>query len=178
MHRDISQFTWKPFSNGFYTGPLVEASFFFDRNSDRCSCKISLLSASLTDSKNWKITKQQCIFNKVDSVFCQWSTPRSLLYHNTLSHRLRTPREEIAFTAPPKIQSQSQIFRFSVSIFCLPHRPKISDFFDLCLHWVSIVRDLSSLLRKVYVFWFSLNRIWLASKMGCIFSKNLLKKFF
>ena len=26
------------------------------------------------------------------------------------------------------------------SIFCLPHRPKISDFFDVCLHWVSVVR--------------------------------------
>ena len=26
------------------------------------------------------------------------------------------------------------------SIFCLPHRPKISGFFDLCIHWVSVVR--------------------------------------
>ena len=25
------------------------------------------------------------------------------------------------------------------SIFCLPHQPKISDFFDLFLHWVSVV---------------------------------------
>ena len=55
-------------------------------------------------------------------------------------HGLRTPRKEIAFTAPPKIQSQSQIFRCSWSIFSLPHRPKFSDFFDLCLHWVSVVR--------------------------------------
>ena len=29
-----------------------------------------------------------------------------------LDHGLRTPREEIAFTARPKIQSQSQIFRY------------------------------------------------------------------
>ena len=43
--------------------------------------------------------------------------------------------------ARPKIQSQSQIFRYGRSIFCLPHRPKFPDFFDLCLHWVSIVRD-------------------------------------
>ena len=55
-------------------------------------------------------------------------------------HKLRTPREEIAFTAWLKIQSQSQIFRYSQSIFCLPHQPNISDIFDLGLHWVSVVR--------------------------------------
>ena len=43
------------------------------------------------------------------------------------SHVLQTPREEIAFTAQPKIQSQSQIFRCGRSIFCLPHRPNFSD---------------------------------------------------
>ena len=42
-------------------------------------------------------------------------------------------------TAQPKIKSQSQIFRYGRSIFCLSHRHKFSDFFDLCLHWVSIV---------------------------------------
>ena len=59
----------------------------------------------------------------------------------TYRHGLRTPREEIAFTARPKIHSHSQIFRYGRSMFCLPHRPKFSDFFDLCLHWVSVVRD-------------------------------------
>ena len=39
----------------------------------------------------------------------------------------------------PKIQSQSQIFRYGQSIFCLPHRPNFSYVFDLCLHWVSVV---------------------------------------
>ena len=34
----------------------------------------------------------------------------------------------------------SQIFRYGRSIFCLPHRPNFSDIFDLCLHWVSVVR--------------------------------------
>ena len=58
-----------------------------------------------------------------------------------LLHGLRTPREEIAFTARPKIQSQSQVFRYSQSISCLPHRPNFSDIFDLCLHWVSVVRE-------------------------------------
>ena len=43
-------------------------------------------------------------------------------------------------TARPKINSHSQIFRYNRSIFCLPHRPKCSDFFDLYLHWVSVVR--------------------------------------
>ena len=55
-------------------------------------------------------------------------------------HGLRTPREEIAFTAKPKIKSQFQIFRYGRNIFCLPHWYKISDLFDLCLHWVSVVR--------------------------------------
>jgi hypothetical protein len=55
-------------------------------------------------------------------------------------HGLRTPREEMAFTARPKIQSQSQIFRYGRSIFCLPHRPNFSDIFDLFHHWVSVVR--------------------------------------
>ena len=55
-------------------------------------------------------------------------------------HGLRTPREENAFTARPKIHSHSQIFRYGRSIFCLPHRPNFSDIFDLYLHWVSVVR--------------------------------------
>ena len=59
---------------------------------------------------------------------------------HSCAHRLRTPGEEIAFTARPKIYSHSQIFRYGRSIFCLPHRPKFSDFFDFCLHWVSVVR--------------------------------------
>ena len=58
----------------------------------------------------------------------------------TFGHGLRPPREEIAFTARPKIHSHLQIFRYSQSIFCLPHRPNFSDIFDLCLHWVSVVR--------------------------------------
>ena len=55
-------------------------------------------------------------------------------------HGLRTPREEIVFTARPKTQSQSQIFRYGGRLFCLPHRPNFSDISDLCLHWVSVVR--------------------------------------
>ena len=56
-------------------------------------------------------------------------------------HVLQMPSEEIVFTAQPKIKSQSQIFRYGRSIFCLPHQPKFSDFFDLCLHWESVVRE-------------------------------------
>ena len=40
----------------------------------------------------------------------------------------------------PSLHSHSQIFRYGRSIFCLPHQPKFSDIFDLCLHWVSVVR--------------------------------------
>ena len=60
-------------------------------------------------------------------------------------HGLRTHGEEIAFSARPKIHFHSQIFRYGQSLFCLPHRPKFSDFFDLCLHWVSVVRVLAHL---------------------------------
>ena len=59
------------------------------------------------------------------------------LHADADAHGLRTPREEIAFTVRPKIQSQSQIFRYGRNIFCLPQRPS---FLDLCLHWVSVVR--------------------------------------
>ena len=61
---------------------------------------------------------------------------------NACDHGLRTPREKIASTARPKIHSHSQIFKYGQSIFCLPHRPKFSDFFfDFCLHWVAVVRE-------------------------------------
>ena len=77
--------------------------------------------------------------------FLTWGKVEKILSSNnmfsyTVSHGLRTPREDIAFTARPKIQSQSQIFRYGGSIFCLPHRPNFSDIFYLCLHWVSVVR--------------------------------------
>jgi hypothetical protein len=66
----------------------------------------------------------------------------SLFTFEHIYHGLRTPREEKAFTARLKIQSQSQIFRYGRSIFCLPHQLNFSDIFDLCLHWVSVVRDI------------------------------------
>ena len=72
------------------------------------------------------------------ALFCSNSSNRHPIHYG---HGLRTPSEEIAFTAQPKIKSQSQIFRYGRSKFCLPQRPKFSDFFDLCLHWVSVVRD-------------------------------------
>ena len=42
--------------------------------------------------------------------------PRGAPYYMNM-HGLRTPREEIAFTARPKIHSHSQIFRYGRSIF-------------------------------------------------------------
>ena len=78
------------------------------------------------------------------AVFCVISYCRYFMYFfkfssaaGALAHGLQTPREDIAFTARPKIQSQSQIFRYGQSIFCLLHRPNFSDIFDL---WVSVVR--------------------------------------
>ena len=67
----------------------------------------------------------------------------------TYRHGLRTPREEIAFTtAWPKIQSHSQILRYGRGIFCLSHRPNFSDSFNLCLHWVSVVRAYRQCVQK------------------------------
>ena len=62
-----------------------------------------------------------------------------LLFLNGHKHGLRMPGEEIVFTAWPKMNSHSQIFRYGRSLYCLPHQSKFSDFFDLCLHWVSVV---------------------------------------
>ena len=41
------------------------------------------------------------------------------------------------------------IDRYNRGIFCLPHWPNISDFFDLCLHWVSVVRGPSQCATSV-----------------------------
>ena len=80
------------------------------------------------------LTDSYIIFTlKMESVY------RNIIFD--CKHGLRTPREEKAFTARPKLHSHSQIFRYGGSIFCLPHRPNFSDIFDLCLHWVSVVRD-------------------------------------
>ena len=58
-------------------------------------------------------------------------------------HGLRTSDEEIAFTARPKINSHSQIFRYGRKHILPATSAQIfSDFFDLCLYWVSVVRAL------------------------------------
>ena len=76
---------------------------------------------------------------KTQAVFIVPSGGKLLLLH--YNHGLRTPREEISFTTRPKIHYHSQIFRYGRCIFCLQHRPNFSDIFDLCLYWVSVVRD-------------------------------------
>ena len=79
------------------------------------------------------------MFNYFNALSCRYV----LSHLDECSHGLQTPSEEIVLPARPKIKSQSQIFRYNRSIFCLPHRPKFSDIFDLCLHWVSVVRECS-----------------------------------
>ena len=86
--------------------------------------------------------------------YCNWLFHKFHHDVNNFLHGLRTPREEIAFTARPKFHSQ--IFRYCRSIFCLPHRPNFSDIFDLCLHLVSVVRasvPLKISLEKNLNFW-------------------------
>ena len=72
------------------------------------------------------------------------------LQSNILNYGLRTPSEEIALSPWPKIKPQSIIFRYGRSIFCLPHRHKISDFFDSCLQQFSLVRFLNNELCLVF----------------------------
>ena len=55
-------------------------------------------------------------------------------------HGLRTPREEISFTDGRKFNPNPKFLGTAEAIFCLPHQPNFSDIFDLCLHWVSVVR--------------------------------------
>ena len=82
----------------------------------------------------WKFqnTLTDCRCRKADTSF--WS--RCDLSNHQPGHGLQTPGEEIAFTARPKINSDSQIFRYGRSIILSAHQPKFSDFFDLFLHWV------------------------------------------
>ena len=100
-------------------------------------------------------------------------------------HGLRTPREKIAFTAWPKIQSLSQIFMYGRSIFCLPNRPNFSDIFDLCLHCVSVVREIVYTHQKGFHTFVSLVSYFLVwpqwwsfadvSQQGVDFSKKISK---
>ena len=117
--------------------------------------------------KDWSAAKiyiHTYIFNPILPIVCA----RENVYQFTMDHRLRTPGEEIAFTARPKIQFQSQIFRYGRSIFCLPHWPKFSDFFDLYLHCVSVVRAMDH--KIIFALWVTvmgtgvcglpMNRFW------------------
>ena len=88
-------------------------------------------------------TKLRFLTRECSELFSKSVRMNPFVSHSTLHryrHGLWTPGEEIAFSARPKTKSQSQIFRYGRSIFCLPHRPRISDFFDLYLHSVSVVR--------------------------------------
>ena len=108
--------------------------------------KDSKLISNKSEGLFWLFRKKLVSFR----IFLKQMIGRELLFEITvllsgsakhyLTHGLRTPREKIAFTARPKIHSHSQIVWYGGSIFCLPHRPNFSDIFDLCLHWVSVVR--------------------------------------
>ena len=91
--------------------------------------KIQLTKFDPKRTRGWKVPCLMPIrFKKYGISFMKSSTSISTF---TKSFQLRKLREEI--------KSHSQIFRHGWSIFCLPHRPTFSDFFDLCLHWVSVV---------------------------------------
>ena len=69
-----------------------------------------------------------------------WFMPKLVACFKTEHLYLNTrTRDEITFTAQPKIQSQPQLFRYGRSIFCLPHWPTFSDIFSLCLNIYSFI---------------------------------------
>ena len=55
--------------------------------------------------------------------------------------------KEMAYRTWPRITPQSQMFNIAEAF-----NPDISYFFDLCLHWMSLVRGLSYLHRSVGIF--------------------------
>ena len=60
-----------------------------------------------------------------------------------VENRNRNPERSESKDSKGKVDSYdgcNSIFRYDRSIFCLPHWPNFSDIFDLCIHWVSVVR--------------------------------------
>ena len=121
---------WAPLSNfpPFWKSGFIHHKFWFIAE------KVSKL------AKNWNIwllhSQYSRNINKEPKSGCltikEWSTNLYMgeptNYGNSLHWR-------------PKIHSHSKIFRYGQSIFCLPHHPDISDIFDLCLHWVSVIHE-------------------------------------
>ena len=107
-----------------------------NRNRKICVLRHSLWSNwdsdSLSKVKQFKLVVRTSVCEKkiVDNEIMTRNCCQMAMSKNGLIHGLRTPGEEIAFTERPKIHSHSQIFRYGQSIFCLPLRPKFSDFFD------------------------------------------------
>ena len=90
------------------------------------------------------LAKAQCdiclvifhILFTLDSIYLKFRRiiPQSILKSpKVVQSRTTDAQRENSFTARPKIQSQSQIFRYGRSIFCLPHRLNFSNIFDLRL---------------------------------------------
>ena len=129
--------SWSSHHCLFATEKISPATLtFIEENNLSTYVNVMCVSATFSPPLMMILIIQPWIVNALISIFHVSS------HDIACSHGLRIPGEEITFTARSKIKSQSQIFSSDRSIFCLPHRPKISDFFDLCLHWVSVVRAL------------------------------------
>ena len=78
----------------------------------------------VNNSASWVMFyKEMCPI--CSNIICSCTISTYILKANFiyLRHGLWTPSKEIPVTARPKIKSQSQIYRYGWSIFCLPHRP-------------------------------------------------------
>ena len=90
--------------------------------------------------------RYQCfLFNVASSYKYKWTD--QILFVLTTDYGLppvmKSPSlHSQKFTPTPKV------LVYGRCIFCLPHWHKFSDFFDLCLFWVSVVRGLDNVSRK------------------------------
>ena len=80
---------------------------------------------------------------KICTIHCPFFQKRKQKYSPTCKN-IQIFRTFTSLSTRSKINSHFQSFRYGRSILCLPHWPKFLDFFDLCLHWVSVVRVLKS----------------------------------
>ena len=82
-------------------------------------------------------------------------------------HGLRMPERGNCLDCTVEKQVPFPNFRHFRSIFCLPLMSTFSDFFDLCLHWLSIVRETEHEIWPAYSLHFDLSRPVVPGCAGC-----------
>ena len=97
------------------TSKIIELYFIFFIILNKIYFLCQIVDMEIFEKKNKRI----CLFFTTQIVVSY--SFKELVISYIFANGLRTPIDEIAFTARPKINSHSQIFRYGQSIFCLPH---------------------------------------------------------